>query len=65
MADVIENGVNGILVPPADSLQLAAAIESLCMSMELRKLWVRGSAYCPAAYLGCGTRELEHVCAPG
>ncbi len=37
MADIVENGVNGILVSPADSAQIAAAVESLCNSMELRE----------------------------
>jgi len=37
MADIVENGVNGILVTAADSAQIAAAVESLCNSMELRK----------------------------
>src|SRR5208283_5961368 len=37
MADIVENGVNGILVPPADSAQIAAAVESLYNSIELRK----------------------------
>jgi glycosyltransferase involved in cell wall biosynthesis len=37
MADVVEGGVNGILIPPADAEALAAAIEKLCSSIELRK----------------------------
>jgi glycosyltransferase involved in cell wall biosynthesis len=62
MADVIENGVNGILVPPADSVQLAAAIESLCKSSELRK--TLGSAAQDTARRYTWTavaRELEKV----
>jgi len=37
MADVVENGVNGVLIPPADANALAEAIERLCNSAELRK----------------------------
>ena len=37
MADVVENGVNGVLIPPADANALAEAIERLCHSAELRK----------------------------
>ena len=37
MADVAEDGVNGLLVPPADAERLAEAIKILCNSRELRK----------------------------
>jgi glycosyltransferase involved in cell wall biosynthesis len=37
MADVVEDGVNGLLVPPADAGSFAAAVERLCNSTELRK----------------------------
>jgi glycosyltransferase involved in cell wall biosynthesis len=37
MADVVEDEVNGLLVPAADSEKLAGAIERLCQSNELRK----------------------------
>jgi glycosyltransferase involved in cell wall biosynthesis len=37
MADVVEDGVNGLLVPAADSERLACGIERLCQSTELRK----------------------------
>jgi glycosyltransferase involved in cell wall biosynthesis len=37
MADVVENEVNGLLVPSADGEALALAIERLCNSAELRK----------------------------
>jgi glycosyltransferase involved in cell wall biosynthesis len=37
MADVVEDGANGILVSPADAKSLAVAIEKLCGSAELRK----------------------------
>lgn len=37
MADVVEDGVNGLLVVPADPTGLALAIERLCRSPELRQ----------------------------
>jgi len=37
MADVVENEINGLLVPPADGEAMARAIERLCNSAELRK----------------------------
>jgi glycosyltransferase involved in cell wall biosynthesis len=37
MADVVEDGVNGLLAPPADAEKTAAAIEHLCKSVHLRK----------------------------
>lgn len=37
MADVVEDGFNGLLVPAADGEQLAAGIERLCQSRDLRK----------------------------
>jgi glycosyltransferase involved in cell wall biosynthesis len=37
MADVVEDGVNGLLVPPADSERLADAAERVCLSADLRK----------------------------
>ena len=37
MADVLENEVNGLLVPAADAEQLADGIEQLCESRELRQ----------------------------
>lgn len=37
MADVVEDGVDGLLVPGADAESLRAAIERLCASSELRK----------------------------
>jgi len=36
MQDVVENDFNGLLVPPAESNELAAAIRKLCSSAELR-----------------------------
>ncbi|HYL46965.1 MAG TPA: glycosyltransferase family 4 protein [Candidatus Limnocylindrales bacterium] len=37
MADVVDDNVNGLLVPPADGEALAEATERLCRSEELRK----------------------------
>ncbi len=37
MADVVENAVNGLLVPPANSELLADALERVCLSADLRK----------------------------
>jgi glycogen(starch) synthase len=37
MADVIEDGVNGLLVPPADSTELARVVEGVCRDAELRR----------------------------
>ncbi len=37
MADVVENDVNGLLVPAADAEKLVEGIEKLCQSADLRK----------------------------
>lgn len=37
MPDIIEDGFNGILVPPADAEGLAAAVSKLCRSSKLRR----------------------------
>jgi glycosyltransferase involved in cell wall biosynthesis len=37
MADVVENDVNGVLVPATDADKLAGGIERLCQSSDLRK----------------------------
>ncbi len=37
MADVVENEVNGLLVPAADAERLAEGIERLCQSTQLRE----------------------------
>lgn len=37
MADVVEDGYNGLLISPADTEALVAAIERLCESSELRE----------------------------
>jgi len=37
MADVVQNGQNGLLVPTADAMQLAEAVSRFCDSVELRR----------------------------
>jgi glycosyltransferase involved in cell wall biosynthesis len=37
MADVVEDGFNGLLVPPSDGTRLADAVGRLCESSELRE----------------------------
>jgi len=37
MADVVEDGYNGLLVPPANTEKLVAAVEQLCESLKLRE----------------------------
>jgi glycosyltransferase involved in cell wall biosynthesis len=37
MADVVEDGMNGLLVPAADAEKLAEGIERFCQSTDLRK----------------------------
>jgi glycosyltransferase involved in cell wall biosynthesis len=37
MSDVVEDEINGLLVPPADAEALADAVERLCNSAELRE----------------------------
>jgi glycosyltransferase involved in cell wall biosynthesis len=60
MADVIEDGVNGLLVPPADSSRFAAAIEALCRSVEPRKALGSSAQTTPKRYTWAQvTRKLE------
>ena len=62
MADIVENGVNGVLVPAADSAQIAAAVESLCNSIELRKTLGSAAQDTARRYTWAAvTRELERV----
>lgn len=37
MADVVEHGFNGLLVPPADGKGLAMSVAQLCKSVDLRR----------------------------
>lgn len=37
MADVVEHGFNGLLVPPGDGERLAMAVRQLCESVDLRR----------------------------
>jgi len=37
MADIVEDGVNGRLVPPADAKSLATAVEQLQGSSDMRR----------------------------
>ena len=37
MADVVENDMNGLLVPAADAEKLTEGIERLCQSADLRR----------------------------
>ncbi len=62
MADVVENGVNGILVPAGDSEQLSAVIGSLCKSLELRKTLGSAAQETARRYTwAAAARELERV----
>ena len=62
MADIIENGVNGILVPSADFVHLAVAIENLCKSLEQRKSLGTAAQDTARRYTwAVAARELEHV----
>jgi glycosyltransferase involved in cell wall biosynthesis len=62
MADIIENGVNGILVPSANSVQLAVVIEDLCKSLERRKSLGTAAQVTARRYTWAAVaRELERV----
>jgi glycosyltransferase involved in cell wall biosynthesis len=62
MADVVEDSLNGLLVPPADSVRLTEAIYGLCTSMELRKLLGAAAQETARRYTWTGvTRQFEHV----
>jgi glycosyltransferase involved in cell wall biosynthesis len=64
MADVIENGVNGLLVPAADAKGLAAGIERLCESTDVRKRLGLAAQETTRSYTWAGvTEQLEEVCA--
>jgi glycosyltransferase involved in cell wall biosynthesis len=62
MADVVEDGVDGLLVPAADAESLRAAIERLCGSVELRKeLGVAGQEKMRRYTWKRVTKELERI----
>jgi glycosyltransferase involved in cell wall biosynthesis len=64
MADVIENGVNGLLVPAADAERLAAGIKRLWQSTDLRKRLGLAGRETMRRYTWEGvTEQLEQVCA--
>ncbi len=62
MADVIEDGFNGLLVPAADASQLAAGIQRLCESPELRrKLGMAAQETARRYTWDCIGRQMEHI----
>jgi len=62
MADVIQDGVNGLLVPPADSVSLTEATFRLCSSMELQQVLGLAAQETARHYTwGKIARQLEHV----
>jgi glycosyltransferase involved in cell wall biosynthesis len=64
MADVVEDGFNGLLVPPANTQKLVAAVERLCQSLELRERLGREAQQTMRRYTWAHvTRKLEMVLA--
>jgi glycosyltransferase involved in cell wall biosynthesis len=62
MNDVVESGVNGLLVPPADSERLASAVERVCRSKELRKQLGQAAQATMRDYTwDCVSQKLEEV----
>jgi glycosyltransferase involved in cell wall biosynthesis len=62
MADVVENDVNGLLVPPADAVKLSKEIERLCQSRDLRKrLGLAGQETMRRYTWGRVTEQMEKV----
>ncbi len=62
MSDVVENGFNGVLVPPANSLELYRAIRSLCEDAELRCRLGREAQITMRRYTWeCVTSKLEEL----
>jgi glycosyltransferase involved in cell wall biosynthesis len=62
MADVVEDGVNGLLVAPADAEKLADAVERLCGSAEMRrKLGLAGQETMRRYTWEQVTKKLEEV----
>jgi glycosyltransferase involved in cell wall biosynthesis len=64
MADVVEDGFNGLLVPPANTEKLVAAVERLCRSLELRERLGREAQQTMRRYTWARvTQKLEMVLA--
>jgi glycosyltransferase involved in cell wall biosynthesis len=62
MADVVENDVNGLLVPAADAVKLSKEIERLCQSTDLRKrLGLAGQETMRRYTWGRVTEQMEKV----
>lgn len=62
MADVVEDGFNGLIVPTADADSLAEAVGRLCGSVELRKQLGQEAARMMRRYTWeCVVRQLERV----
>jgi len=62
MADVVENDINGLLVPPANAEKLAEEIERLCQSIDLRKrLGLAGQETMRRYTWGRVTAQMERV----
>lgn len=62
MADIVEDGFNGLLVQTADAEELAAAIERLCRSIELREqLGLEGQRTARRYTWERVTRKLEEI----
>jgi glycosyltransferase involved in cell wall biosynthesis len=62
MADVVEDGVDGLLVPGADAESLRAAIERLCGCVKLRKELGRAGREKMRRYTWTRvTKELERI----
>ena len=62
MADVLEDGANGLLVPPADAPALAGAIEQFHNSVELQKQLGQAAQRTMCRYTWeCVTQKLEKI----
>ena len=62
MADVIEDGFNGVLVPPSDAAQLATGIQRFCESPELRrKLGMAAQETAHRYTWNSIGRQMEHI----
>jgi len=62
MADVVEDGFNGLKVPTADADSLVEAVERLCDSVQLRKQLGQEAARMMRRYTWeCVVRQLERV----